>query len=127
FMRRKWPMHNRAKVLGIAATCCLLAATTANAADVAVSDGWFRALPSGQPAGGYFTMHNQSSTPAELVAASSTACGMLMLHQSVERSGTSRMLDVKSVTVPAGGTVSFAPGGYHLMCMNPAAAMTPGK
>jgi copper(I)-binding protein len=37
------------------------------------------------------------------------------------------MMDVKSVTVPAGGSVSFAPGAYHLMCMNPGAAMTPGR
>lgn len=99
----------------------------ANAAGVAISNAWFRALPSGQPAGGYFTMENSGAAPVELVAAQSTACGMLMLHKSVSSSGTSRMEDVKSVSVPAGGTVSFAPGGYHLMCMNPGVAMAPGK
>jgi len=39
----------------------------------------------------------------------------------------SRMHDVRSLTVPAGGSLTFAPGGYHLMCMKPTAAMTPGK
>lgn len=34
------------------------------------------------------------------------------------------MLPVASVAVPPGGTISFAPGGYHLMCMQP--RMTPG-
>jgi copper(I)-binding protein len=29
------------------------------------------------------------------------------------------MMGVKSVPVPAHGSVSFAPGGYHLMCMQP--------
>ena len=72
-------------------------------------------------------MKNGGGAPVELVAAQSTGCGMLMLHRSVLSSGTSRMEDVKSVSVPAGGTVSFAPGGYHLMCMDPGAAMTPGK
>ena len=119
-------MRKRAGIVGIAALFCA-SATAASAADVVVSGGWFRALPSGQPAGGYFTMRNSGGAPAELVAASSTACGMLMLHQSVESSGTSRMMDVKSVRVPAGGTVAFAPGGYHLMCMDPAPVMTPGK
>ena len=99
----------------------------ANAAGVTISSAWFRALPSGQPAGGYFTMKNGGATPVELVAAHSTACEMLMLHRSNTSSGTSRMEDVKSVSIPAGGTVSFAPGGYHLMCMNPGAAMAPGK
>ena len=50
-----------------------------------------------------------------------------MLHRSVSSSGTERMEDVKSVSVPAGGTVSCAPGGYHLMCMDTSGAMTPGK
>jgi hypothetical protein len=101
-------------------------AAPAIAADVTVSNAWFRALPSGQPAGGYFTMKNRGA-PTELVAAESAACGMLMLHRSVSSGGMSRMGDVKSVSVPPGGTVSFAPGGYHLMCMSPGAAMTPGK
>jgi copper(I)-binding protein len=110
----------------VAVVVCTLAGP-AFAADVAVSDAWFRALPSGQPAGGYFTMKNSGTTPVELVAAESAACGMLMLHQTVSKGGTSRMEDLKSVSVPAGRTVSFAPVGYHLMCMGPGAAMTPGK
>ena len=52
---------------------------------------------------------------------------MLMLHRTDSSSGMSRMDDIKTVSVPAGGTVSFAPGGYHLMCMDPGAAMTPGR
>jgi copper(I)-binding protein len=31
---------------------------------------------------------------------------------------------VRSITVPAHGNVTFAPGGYHLMCMSP--VMKPG-
>ena len=50
-----------------------------------------------------------------------------MLHQSVESGGVSKMMDVKNVPVPAGGSIAFAPGGYHLMCMNPGAAMAPGS
>ena len=118
-------MHRIAGVWGIAAM--IASAAPVRAADIAIVDAWFRALPSGQPAGGYFTMHNRGAAPAELVAAASVACGMLMLHQSMNASGTSKMMDVKSVGVPAGGTVAFAPGGYHLMCTDPGAAMTPGK
>lgn len=51
---------------------------------------------------------------------------MLMLHKSSDMNGMSSMSDVASVPVPTGGTLQFAPGGYHLMCTNPTSAMKPG-
>jgi copper(I)-binding protein len=33
---------------------------------------------------------------------------------------------VKSLKVPAHGTLSFQPGGYHLMCMKPQSSMKIG-
>jgi copper(I)-binding protein len=105
----------------------LLAASPALAADVSVTNGWFRALPAGLPAGGYFSLHNGGATPVALIAAQSSACGMLMMHRSTESGGMSRMEDVPSVTVPAAGTIDFAPGGYHLMCMHPGSSMMPGQ
>jgi periplasmic copper chaperone A len=106
----------------------LLAPVCASAGDpaLAVSDAWFRALPSGLPAGGYFTLHNNGSAPVSLTSAESSACGMLMLHKSENDGGMSSMSELASVDVPAGKSASFAPGGYHLMCMQPAAAMKPG-
>lgn len=100
--------------------------TPALAADVTVGDGWFRALPAGLPAGGYFTLHNNTGKDIALTGASSPACGMVMLHMSMNMGGTSSMMDVNSVAVPAHGEVAFKPGGYHLMCMHPAGAMKPG-
>jgi len=38
----------------------------------------------------------------------------------------STMEDVSGVPVPAGGEIRFAPGGFHLMCMGPTAAVKPG-
>jgi copper(I)-binding protein len=37
------------------------------------------------------------------------------------------MLPVKSVTVPAHGTLNFTPGSYHLMCMNPKSTVMVGR
>ena len=50
-----------------------------------------------------------------------------MLHRSVTQNGTARMEMVMSVVVPPHGAVTFQPGGYHLMCMSPAAAIAPGQ
>ncbi len=113
----------RALVLSVAAMCI---AAPALAADVTVSDAWFRALPGKLPAGGYFSLHNAGVTSVTLTGASSPACGMLMLHKTENASGTGMMMETPSVSVPAGGDVIFAPGGYHLMCTDPTAAMKPG-
>jgi copper(I)-binding protein len=104
---------------------CLLAAPAA-AGEVRVSDAWIRSLPANVPAGGYFTLHNTGKTQVSLTGAASLACGMLMMHKSSDSGGMSSMEDVTSVAVPAGSTVKFAPGGYHLMCMDPAASVKPG-
>ncbi|MGH6875785.1 MAG: copper chaperone PCu(A)C [Rhizomicrobium sp.] len=119
-------MHKLPWIFASAALAGCMAAP-ALAADVAVTGAWFRSLPADLPAGGYFELHNSGTSPVVLVAAKSSACGMLMLHESTEQSGVSRMRDVHDLTVPAGGTVTFAPGGYHLMCMHPTSAMTPGR
>jgi periplasmic copper chaperone A len=93
---------------------------------VTVADPWFRALPANLPAGGYFELHNTGRWPAKLTGAQSPACGMLMLHKSERRSGMETMSDVSAVDIPAGGATNFAPGGYHLMCMDPGPGMKPG-
>jgi copper(I)-binding protein len=86
---------------------------------LSLSDGWIRLLPGGLPAGGYFTLHNSGAAKLALTGADSPVCGMLMLHKSNETGGMSSMQDVEQVDVPGGGSVSFSPGGYHLMCMDP--------
>jgi copper(I)-binding protein len=110
----------------LSAAAVALFAMPALAANVTLDNPWFRALPGSLPAGGYFTLHNASQTAITLTGASSPGCGMLMLHKSDTMNGMASMEDVTSVPVPAGGFVAFAPGGYHLMCMNPTAAMKPG-
>ena len=107
-------------------TAAFFLATAAQAADVQVSDGWFRFLTPQVPAGGYFTLKNNGKSAIVLTGATSQACGMLMMHQSTDEGGMSSMQDVANIPVAAGGSVKFAPGGYHLMCMNPTPAMKPG-
>jgi copper(I)-binding protein len=75
-------------------------------------------LPS-LPASGYLVLQNNGDTAETLTGASSPACGSLMLHESEDNSGMAMMMMVPSVPIPAHGSVTFAPGGYHLMCMAP--------
>lgn len=107
----------------------LAVATDARAADsgLKVSDPWMRTIIPSRPAAGYFTLSNETGKAHALVGAASPACGMLMLHESIHRNGRERMVMRKWIAVPAHGKVTFAPGGFHLMCMSPKKAqMVPG-
>jgi copper(I)-binding protein len=114
----------RALVLNLSFAATIAGAAPACAADVTVKDAWFRSLPAGLPAGGYFTLHNGGRNAVTLTGAESTACGMLMLHKSEDKGGMSAMMDMPSIAIAPGGDLKFAPGGYHLMCMQP--VMKPG-
>jgi copper(I)-binding protein len=88
-------------------------------AGVTAQNAWVRYLLPNLPAGAYLTLKNNGDTPAVLTGASSPACSMLMLHQSMDSSGTSMMMGVSAIPIPAHGALALTSGGYHLMCMDP--------
>ena len=96
------------------------------ASDVEVRNGRISVVMFSRPAAGYFELDNHGLAPLLLTAASTPGCGSLTLHRTLSESGTSRMEAVKQVAVPAQGSVQFKPGGYHLMCMQPAQSLKPG-
>jgi copper(I)-binding protein len=114
--------------LCVVASACLAVGTAASkaASGVTVEKPWMRFIIKARPAGGFFTLHNDTSKKIELTGASSTACGMIMLHQTKKENGIEKMLPVKSVTMPAHGTIKFQPGSYHLMCIKPKDTMIVG-
>ncbi len=71
------------------------------------------------------TLQNASDRAAVLTESASPACGMLMAHKTEDKGGLAKMVAVSAITVPAHGSFAFAPGGYHLMCMQP--RMKPGE
>ncbi|MBN9510476.1 MAG: copper chaperone PCu(A)C [Alphaproteobacteria bacterium] len=105
----------------------MLQAPAAQAAALHVEGPWLRLLIPSRPAAGYFVLHNDGDDAETLVSAESPACAELMLHRSTHDGGQERMEMVQNVPVPAHGKVSFAPGGYHLMCMMPGAAVRRGN
>ena len=126
--RGSWSMRRHGPVAASATLGLAMLAAPAVAASPAltVSHPWMRFLTPQIPAAGYFKLSNAGSKPAVLSGASSQDCGQLMLHQSMDKSGMAEMKMVAAITVPAHGSVTFQPGGYHLMCMSPSAAMRPG-
>jgi len=107
-------------VILFAAAALLVAPSPASAGNLAVRGAWFRLLPAGLPAAGYFKLQNQSGKAAVLTGAETAACGTTMLHKTEHMGGMDQMSMVDSVEIGAGETFEFRPGGFHLMCMNPA-------
>jgi copper(I)-binding protein len=82
----------------------------------AVSEGWMRAMPPGQPtAAAYLTIENPSDVAVSLLSASSPLAGSVEIHESVQRDGMWRMRRLIELQIPAGGSAELAPGGVHLM------------
>lgn len=122
------PRASRARLLAGAAL--LLAGLVAGAAQpsgVEVRDPWIREAPPGaQVLAGYLELRNVGEAPQVLVGAASPAFAKAMLHQSREEGGVARMVHVERLELSPGASVSFAPGGYHLMLMKPRRALRAG-
>jgi copper(I)-binding protein len=94
-------------------------------ARITVEKPWMRYLLPEIPAAGYMTLRNLGDDDVVLTGAASPDCGMLMLHETKEQSGMAMMMQTPGITIPAQGSITLAPGGYHLMCTEP--RMKPGE
>jgi copper(I)-binding protein len=112
-------MRKEQNVKKLSVAILLASSVAAHAAPFDVTGAWFRSLPGQLPAGGYFTVQNNTAREVIITGASSDACGMLMMHQSSNKGGMSGMAMMEKISVPVGGIVRFAPGGTHLMCEQP--------
>lgn len=113
-----------------------LPAQAARAADAApaqaaptltIDHAWIRLLPAGLPAAAYMDMANTGDTSRKLVSVDSADFGDVMLHQSMQSSGMSHMRHVDGIDIPAHGKATLAPGGYHLMLMQPRGVLKVGQ
>lgn len=110
-----------------AVACILASAVPASAGEggVHVMDAWVRAAPpTMKMTAGYLSVMNMSDHELALVGVKSPDFDHVEMHVTRIENGVASMQEVKQVTVPAGGTLAFAPGGMHLMMfgLKPAAA-----
>jgi len=101
-----------------AAGAALFLAATASAAErsIAIEGAWARPTPPGAPTGaGYLTIRNHG--PADrLVAVASPVASRVEVHEMTMEGTIMHMHPLPDgVAVPAGGTVTLAPRGAHLM------------
>ncbi|HEX7074914.1 MAG TPA: copper chaperone PCu(A)C [Hyphomicrobiaceae bacterium] len=82
---------------------------------IAVSEAWLRATPGGVKTGAAYLTISDTGPGDRLVAAKSDVAERVELHNHVHENGVMKMRRVDAIEIPAGETVTLAPGGYHLM------------
>jgi len=120
-----------------------LAACGGGPSIISVRDPWARpavAAPSGAtPTSGgaaammggsnsvvYLTVVNTGDGKDTLLGISSDAAAAVQLHRTEITNNVASMREVRSVEIPAHGTVRFDPGSYHLVLANVRRTLTPG-
>jgi hypothetical protein len=80
---------------------------------------WARATaPTAPTGGGYLTIKNTGTSADRLVSARSPAAGLVQVHEMKMDGNVMRMREVEGgLEIPAGGSVTLSPSGFHLMLM----------
>jgi copper(I)-binding protein len=113
----------------LAAGLCA-ASLSACAADCSpqVRNGWIRKPPADLPMlAAYARIENTCATAAVVVSARSPAFDAVSLHASTIEGGMSRMRAMDQLRIGPGKTAEFAPGGMHLMLMQPRQSLRAGE
>lgn len=63
----------------------------------------------------YFELHNNSTKQKTLKQVRSQIAGTIELHTTIKSGSTLRMQRLSELIIPAHSSVSFSPGGKHLM------------
>ncbi len=103
-------------------------ALPAAADNLQITDAWIKNLPMAVPVrAGYMHIFNNQSLEITIVSLESKSFESIEIHQSLEIDGMMSMRPVDTLPIPAGGSLELAPGGFHLMMMNPLEQLIPGK
>jgi len=94
---------------------------TFTAGDITVTGAFTRAmLPAAKVGAGYMTIANAGKDADRLTGASSELTDKVEIHNMSVKDGMMNMSPVAGgLEIPAGGSVTLAPGGLHIMFVGP--------
>lgn len=125
----RWRHLLGAAVIAFAGSTIAQAGEHLTSEHVHVMDPWSRELPPVSANGAvYLTLMNKGKKDGRVVGGSSPIASRAEVHNHVMQGGIMKMMRVEGgVVVPAGGAVSFAPGGLHIMLMELKEPLQTGK
>jgi periplasmic copper chaperone A len=91
--------------------------TLAQGASIQIEQPWARATPGGATSGAvYMTIDNKSNAADLLTGAASDVATTVQIHEMKVAGGMMKMREIAGgLAIPANGSVSLKPGGYHVM------------
>ena len=90
--------------------------------------GYARPTVAGQSgSAAYLLIRNEGGGEDRLLSVGSPAVRSISLHESRVENGVARMRGVEPPTIAAGGTLTMAPSGMHLMLMGLPAPLQAGE
>ena len=94
---------------------------------ISVRDAWSRPAAAGTNGAGFFTIRNSGTSPDTLLSVSSRDARKVEMHQTVMSDGVMSMLRLDSgVMLAPGQSLTFEPGGRHLMLLDIKSALRVG-
>lgn len=95
--------------------------------DLTISDAWVRAAPpTASVMAGYLTFANDSDQPVSVTAAASPSFERVEIHDMTHENGVMRMRKLDQIEIAPGAKAELAPGGRHLMLIQPKGAFAVG-
>lgn len=116
--RAAWIFGPLLLALSLIAPTVALADGAAPGVAVAVTKVWSRATPPGTTVGVVYFEITNAGGEDELVGMETPLARTVEMHSTQTVAGVMRMRRVDSVPVPAGGRVTFGPGGLHAMLLD---------
>lgn len=107
-------------------TSTLLGGCASKERHVEITDAWARPAGVGENSAIYFHITSYNADDALLDAEASVAM-KTELHRSImDDEGTMSMVHQERISLPAGQTIEFLPGGLHIMLMGLKEELRPG-
>ena len=98
---------------------CVVDAHEYEKGPLAIVHPWSMELPPNAPTvAAYFVIKNGGADADRLLSVDSPIAGTAQLHEHVHQDGLMKMQQVDTVSIPANGTVTFAPMAYHVMLLD---------
>jgi len=93
-----------------------------------VEQAWIRSAPPNTPMlAGYAHLSNRGDEAISVNGASSAFFMKASLHETLDENGVSKMRPLGNLLLKPGASMDLAPGGKHLMLMQPRGEVKPGQ
>jgi len=99
----------------------------AKSSTISIDNAWSRATPKGTAVGAGFLTISNKGTSADKLLGGISKIGTVQIHEMKMNYGVMQMRALRSLAVPANGTVELKPGGNHLMFVNLKAPLVEGQ